>query len=228
MPLDLVFIPAKGTSSRLPGKNTALIDGKPSLQIVIETLQAAGEKKIMVSSESMKVRDVVMGIPDIAFHLRTGQQANSDATIMDVVCSFLSSIDKSYSWWIGVVLPTATMMNSEDVREAVKVASQFSKPVAMVTEYGWDVREILTLTVEGYLLKDNVAKEELRWNPLVPRFIDCGFMYIFPPGVLQAHKSFYPPGLVGFKIPRWRAIDVNTQEDLDAVRRLFPLRDRQP
>ena len=56
----VAFIPAKGTSNRIPSKNLKLLDGKPLFHYVLETLQKCEFiDEIYVDSESDEIFDSI-------------------------------------------------------------------------------------------------------------------------------------------------------------------------
>ena len=57
---NLVIIPARGGSKRLPGKNIKLAHGKPLIQYTIDCARELFEDKdIIVSTDSKQIKDAV-------------------------------------------------------------------------------------------------------------------------------------------------------------------------
>jgi len=120
--MNVGLIPAKGHSTRVPGKNIRLFHGKPIIAYTIETAFDAGIfDKVFVSTDSKKVSqiaeeygaDVIMrpdgltvdtiGPVDIArYHLNAGELGKPD--------------------YICLLYATAPFMRAEDIRRGRRVA----------------------------------------------------------------------------------------------------------
>jgi len=81
----IAIIPARKGSKRFPGKNTALLGGKPLIAHSIEyALLHMSPKEILVSSDDMEVLNIAKGY-EVETELRPAQLCQDDTPTSDVV-----------------------------------------------------------------------------------------------------------------------------------------------
>ena len=90
--MNIVLIPARGGSKRIPGKNLKPLGGKPLLLWTIEAAKQLGVH-VWVSTEDADVTNLVQSVPNILVHERSMLAATDVATDLDVVWDFLEKHD---------------------------------------------------------------------------------------------------------------------------------------
>ena len=172
-------VPARGGSKRAPGKNTALFQGKA---LVAHTIAPALEAKcfsdIVLTTDSPEVRRLTEGYP-IAFHERSNDLANDEATILQVIRSLGSAKQWSPDTIVVLLQVTAPLRSVEDIRQAYQLFTRSGNNCAVVSVTENDYPVQLTMRIENERLiptfpevyKKGLRKQNqvatYRWNDAV-------------------------------------------------------------
>lgn len=211
------IIPAKARSRRFPGKNVALLRGKPLLAYTVEAALGSGVfARVLVSTDVEEIRAVALRFGAEVPGLRPAELAGDAAGVVDVCVDLLERLaqgGESYER-LGVLLPTAPLRSAEDVRRAWELfrASRADFLMAVTTfdppPY-WALKE-----QDGYL--DALFDREylLTTRELPPALVDNGAIYLVRVPAFLRQRTFYGRPLIGYRMPRDRSVDVDEPFDL--------------
>jgi pseudaminic acid cytidylyltransferase len=225
------LIPARGGSKRFPRKNVAPLRGRPLLTWAVDAARdSALFDDIWVSTDDAEIAAVARE-RGARVHDRPPALAGDTATIAQVGVDFLDwlsarGVDVDV---LCTVLPTAALMRADDLRGGWDLMQARDAEFAIaVTTYlespFWALH-----AVDGYLrlfFGDDYARPS---QSLPPVCVDAGYFYFIRADSLRRERRLYGPRLVGYPIPRARAVDIDEPGHLvmaealmDAAARLEP------
>lgn len=133
----LFFIPARGGSKGIPGKNIKPLDGKPLiLHSIDQAREFADDKDICLSTDSEEIAEVAgrhrLKVP----FLRPAELASDTANTRDAVLHALDFYRKKGIDYNTVVLlqPTSPLRSKEDIASAIALYSHDLDMVVSVKE----------------------------------------------------------------------------------------------
>lgn len=213
----LALIPARGGSKGLPGKNVALVDGRPLIDYTIAAARASAYvDRVVLSSDDPEIIDVARACGcDVPFQ-RPPELATDAAPTMDVVSH---ALDQLPGFDIVVLLqPTSPARTTADIDGTLQQLTRRQAPacvsVCPVEESPyWMYRIDADQHLEPLLERSTTRRQDL---PAV--WILNGAVYAAQTPWLKAHGSFLAEGTVAYQMPRERSIDIDTAADLEAFR----------
>lgn len=125
-PTILCIIPAKGKSTRIPGKNLKDLAGKPMLAYILETAKSvSGIDRVIVSTDSEKVKKVAEEYKaDVPF-IRPQALTEDHVTTREVLQHTLEWLEENEQYvpdYVMLLYPTSPLLKRERVEEAVQIA----------------------------------------------------------------------------------------------------------
>jgi CMP-N-acetylneuraminic acid synthetase len=120
----LFFIPARGNSKGLPGKNIRVLHGKPLITWTIEAALTCGIKgRVVVSTDSNEIASVAKKSGAEVPWLRPDELAGDESSTMDAVIHFLNKeAESGYSpKHIVILQPTSPLRNAMHIKEAFEL-----------------------------------------------------------------------------------------------------------
>lgn len=223
----IAYIPARGGSKRLPGKNVKRLQGRPVIAHVIRELKKldflAG---VCVSTDSPRIARVASKAGAAVLELRKASLAD-DRT--DFLTLFVEDVPR-YLKAFGIpesrskvlfVLPTAALVSAAIYRKAQK-AFIHSRADILVASQECECSPFRALSNSGRgwrpLFPDKLA---LGSQHLPPARRDAGLFYFLRYKKMRAVKKhwFNAKRLNLFLVPEAIAVDVNTRQDWEELRR---------
>ncbi len=216
---NICVIPARGGSKRLPRKNVADFLGKPIITYSIEAALACSElfERVIVSTEDSEISDIAKSAGAEVLR-RSPELATDTARIVDVCIDVLDQEQASGREYESFccLFATAPLRTADDIRATVNLIDPPSCHFSMaVTHYDLPAHQALHAVEDGSL--------EPMWPEWVNRrsqdvgelLCDNGSTYAAATKHFRKHRTFHGPGVRGFKMPRWRSIDIDLPEDME-------------
>ncbi len=213
------FIPARGGSRGLPGKNLARINGKSLLRITIEHARASRFiSHVYVSSDSADILGEAVRCGAIPI-LRPRRLASDTSPTEDAVLHFLLMHPRGF--WRAVVLLqcTSPIRRQADIDNAISrflvygYDSMFSG--SRLTQFVWRKAGEAV-----YRLAHSIAYRPMRqgiWDIIV----ENGSFWISSPECYFRHHNRLA-GRIGYYLQPWPCgIEIDTKEDLIWARKLM-------
>ena len=218
----LCLIPAKGCSTRLPGKNLLPLGGKPLIARTIQkALNSNCFKTVCVSTEDEEVADVARNHGAEVPFLRPENLSHDPATIVDVMLhaiEYYKSNGEVYEK-LCVLLPTTPFVTIDDILTAMDLLENCDESV------------LLSVTNTEFPPYNSwLVEEESGHSILAPCFPDSPYAYTKSTECPQTYRSngaviivsvdeFYKnmgyKGMnkVPYVMPMNRSLDIDTKED---------------
>lgn len=123
--MNIAVIPARGGSTRIPGKNIRLFHGKPIIAYSIETARASGLfDKIIVSTDSTHITAVAKAY-GAKIHNRAAKLCENEIGTQEVMASVLrwwqSSPHTTMPEFVCCIYATAPLMLHHDLRAGMQI-----------------------------------------------------------------------------------------------------------
>ena len=120
----LGFIPARGGSKGVPDKNIKLLAGKPLIAYTIEQALASRINKVLVSTDSKKIKEIAVKFDAEVPFLRPAEHAKDESTIEAALKDTLNRLKilEDYEPEIIVLLqPTSPLRKAEHIDESIDI-----------------------------------------------------------------------------------------------------------
>lgn len=227
----IAYIPARGGSRRIPGKNVRLLGGKPALAHVVSTLREVEFlDAIFVSTDDEAVAGVAREAGATVLELR-------DAALADDFTPFNTLLRHDLPRHLDatgmgsdeaevlVVLPTACLVPKETYSEASEVFRGGGHSV-LFASVGYRASPFRALVQDGDggwrpLFPDRLNH---RSQDLPPAQVDAGLFYMLRWREVRSHEGHWftvPGGVHCFAVPDAIAVDVDEPGDWLELERRF-------
>lgn len=227
MPSRLAVIPARGGSKRIPDKNIRDFCGRPMIGHI---LQAAAASKLFdtihVSTESQRIADVVLALGYPIDFLRPDRLADDHTPLMPV----LRYVAEAYAAKgrvhdeIWLLMACAPLIGPDDLIGASRsfTSSGGQRPVMTVAQYPAPVEWAFRREEGNRLVPLRPEMLAVRSQDIEPTYFDTGSFYAYPANaVLQSEGAGDYSAYLGYLLPRQKAIDIDSEEDLQLAELIF-------
>lgn len=225
-PRRYAVIPARGGSKRLPRKNLIRFHGQPIITYPIRTALACGDlfQRVLVSTEDAEIARVAGSAGAEVFD-RPAELATDDASELDACLDLLDRLaaqGEPDPDAFCVIYPTAALITPEDLRRSAERLGPGIDVVMGVSGYPIHPYKAMTPDESGYLRP--LFPEEAQWRTQhYPRtWASNGTLYWLDTAAFRRQRTYYASHLIGYEVPPERAVDIDTQEDLQRAERLYP------
>lgn len=222
----LAIIPARIGSVGIKEKNICLIHGKPLIGYTIEA--AAGSRyldRTIISTESEKIAEISRKLGGDVPFLRPEVLATDTARSIDVMLHAIEALRQEGDCYDVIVLLQATspLRDENDIDNALEYfESVGEKSVLAVSKSERNPVLMREKTPEGRLIPLIKAGSTVRRQDFKEYYIVNGAIYINLCEELTGDTSLND-NLYGWEIPPSHALDIDTPEDIDAVKKVLSL-----
>lgn len=214
----LAIIPARGASKGIKNKNIRPFAGKPLLaHTIMGAKKSVRISRIIVSTESKKIAAIAKEQGAEVPFLRPKKLAQDKSSVVNAVIHLLNKLRRMEGYnpdFVVLLQPTSPLRMVEDIDRALDLlSSKGADSVVSVcrTEqllFTKEINDELKLLSKKEFLKSGNRQE------LPPTYkLDGSMVYAIKTEILLSKRSFLAGKLVGYEIPRWRAIDVDEPQD---------------
>ena len=229
----LIFIPARGGSKGIPGKNLINLNGKPLIQYTLETAHELMENKKydwipFVSTDDNKIAEFCTRQGFNLEYSRPKELSGDKSLMIDAVFDALSWLESKNQIVEAVLLlqPTSPMRKTTEVVNAIKqVAGKKTFSIISVTKMREHPYECIEALDDGwsFLAKPNMqpsGRQDYRDNYY---FID-GSSYFASIDFLNKHQSFVKENITQYHLldQPW-SIDIDENDDLIVAEELIKM-----
>lgn len=212
------IIPARGGSKRIPRKNIAPLGGLPMLAHPVKACLVAGIfDQVIVSTEDAEIAAVaekhgaraVARPPELASD--SAEETDAYVQVLDVLAAEGAKPD-----FFCAVYPTAVFVTPDDLRDSYEKMRNSGADVLMgVSSYS--IHPFKALKENGHGFLTMVYPEQcLQRSQAYPHYVASnGTFYWFRTEGFLESPTYYPEKLVGYELPRDRAVDIDTKEDYE-------------
>lgn len=215
----LALVTARGGSKGFPGKNLALLGGRPLVawsHALLSSFKSMHEGvRIYLSTDSPAIASAWPG-EDTPTRLRPSHLASDTASSMDVVDHELAQAAQEGfdAEALLLVQPTSPLLALEDIEAAWTLLTQGAPCVVGMVPIDHPIQWTWSRNSEGFLHPLIESLDVSRRQDLPQGFRPVGF-YLATRLFIQTHKSFFVTDLTrSVVVPPERGIDIDRQSDL--------------
>lgn len=219
----VALITARGGSKGVPGKNTALVGGKPLIAWSIEAaLNSKYVHRTIVSTDSEEIAIVAKKFGGEVPFMRPPELAQDRSPHIDVVLHALDfmvgeGLNPDY---LLLLQPTSPLRTSEDIDGAIELSNRNSPKAVIAVHELHEHPYFCRRLDEGGVIKPFVPMEELdypRRQDLPKAYYVNGSIYLNRCDSLRNDRTFYPDGALGYVMPAERSWQIDTPMDIAVV-----------
>lgn len=217
----LALIPARGGSKGIVGKNIIDVGGQP---LIGWTIAAARLSKyidrIILSSDDLDIINAAQNLGCEVPFIRPSELSADDSSTVDVVSHALEQIP--FYDIVVLLQPTSPLRRVEDIDNCLSymlaMHANSCVTVAPALEHPY-----LTYRINGegklQAYVEPTRNQSLQRQKLPPAWLLNGAVYTFKVNWFKDTKCLVNSETIAHSMPAERSIDVDTADDLDAVRK---------
>jgi pseudaminic acid cytidylyltransferase len=214
----LCIIPARGGSKRIPRKNIRSFRGKPIIAWSIEAALESGLfERVVVSTDHEEIGDVARSYGAEVPFIRPASLSDDHTPLRPVINHALRTCQSLFGRtdYACVVSATAPLLNASDLRSGLEHlrAAKGKKFSIAVTGYPHPVQRALIFSQDGTLVPLMPEYRASRSQDLPAVYHDAGQFYWGKWDAFLSGLKMISEHGIGFEIPRWRAQDIDNEED---------------
>ena len=217
----VAIIPARGGSKRLPRKNVLPILGQPMLAYPIRAaLQSELFDRVIVSTEDQEIKQAALDAGADVFQ-RPEALAEDSAKVVQVCKQVLDVMREQDDQpeFFCCIYATAVFITPEDIRNSFQLFSQEPKPDVVMGVSEFNLHPVQALEEKDGFLTPKWPEYIGLQSQYHPHLVASnGTLYWARTSYFEQNPNFYCSRLKGYSIPKLRAIDLDTQDDLDFAR----------
>lgn len=209
----LAFIPARGGSKRLPGKNIRPLAGKPLLAWTIEAAAASGAfSRLVVSSDDAEILDVARKF-GAEVDRRPDELATDRARNFQVLAEYLGRTPENLPPAVALLPPTSPLRRPEDILAAFSLWEEDrGNFVISVTKYDFPPEfacDFDKSTAELRLRRPEVYAHSTQSQSVPPSVHPSGAIYLGSAARFLREQTFFSPPMRALLMPPERSLDLD-------------------
>ena len=214
--MNIAIIPARGGSKRIPRKNIKLFDGKPMLAHAIIAAKASRLfEHVVVSTDDEEISAIARDWGAETPFVRPDELANDYTATAPVIAHGIQAC-RSLGWVfdnVCCIYPSVPFIQTDDLEGAlgnlIETGADYCFPV---TEFPSAIQRALRRLGDGTMQPFYPQFETTRTQDLEAAYHDAGQFY-WGKASAWLHNPRIHSGGIGYVIPNWRVIDIDTPED---------------
>lgn len=222
--MNVLLIPARGGSKRIPRKNVRPFAGKPMIAWSIEAALACGvADRVIVSTDDENIADVARAHGAEVPFMRPAALADDHATTMDVIVHALEALaaDGVSPDYLCCLYATAPFVQAAEIRAALaQLAGSRFDYCFSATHFDYPVQRALRRTADGGIDMLYPQYRDTRSQDLEETLHDAGQFYWGRAAAFRARRPILSPAATPFLLPRWRVCDIDTPDDWARAERM--------
>ena len=224
--MNVVLIPARGGSKRIPRKNIKHFHGKPIIAHVIERALASGcIDRVIVSTDDVEIAEVAKKYGAEVPFMRPPEFADDFATtsvVIEHAIKWLSDHQQKPDY-MCVIYPTAPFITSENLKESLSVLQQTpSKKFCFgVCEFPSPIQRSFSISEKGEIAMFQPEHFNTRSQDLERAFFDAGQFYWGTTDDFLSGNGMFTPDAIPFLLPLNQVQDIDTLEDWQRAELIF-------
>lgn len=222
---NIAIIPARGGSKRIPGKNIRVFCGKPLMAWPIETARKSGLfQRIIVSTDSPEIARVARKYGAEIPFMRPGELADDYTATRPVINHAIHEVERLYGRpsHVCCIYPAAVFVKAFELKQALELLiTNVCQFVFSAACFSYPIQRAFRLNPDGRPEMFQPEHRHSRSQDLEQAFHDAGQFYF---GKTQAFLDNIPGCSVHsipMILPRYRAHDIDTEEDWDTAELMF-------
>ena len=222
--MNIAIIPARGGSKRIPRKNIKNFCGHPMIYYAISAARESGLfEHIVVSTDDEEIALIAKALGAETPFVRPAELANDYTATVPVIAHAIEACRSLGLVFDNVccIYPCVPFIQINDLRGAfARMNSSETNYCFPVTAYSSAVQRALKFVSNGKMQPFYPEFELTRTQDLEMSYYDAGQFYWGKAETWLTNPKVHNDGL-GYIIPNWRAVDVDTPEDWERAELLF-------
>ena len=223
--MNIAIIPARGGSKRIPRKNIKVFCGQPMIAYAIKAAQASGLfEHVLVSTDDAEIKNIAESFGAETPFVRPAELANDFTATVPVVAHAIQACE-NLGWQFSnvcCIYPGVPFIEVGDLQGAlIKFSESGADYCFPVTEFPAAIQRALRYSIKGLMEPFYPEFELRRTQDLEVAFYDAAQFYWGTKQAWLTNNRIHTSG-IGFEIPNWRVVDIDTQMDWERAERLAP------
>lgn len=227
---SVALIPARGGSKRIPRKNIRLFHGRP---MIAWAIAAAKESKvfdrIIVSTDDEEIAEVSREHGAEVPFTRPSEISGDSAITDEVLVHALDWLDDKDTLpeFLCCIYPAVPFLKGDDIQKMFTVMNLFKAcSVLTVTHYAHPIWRALKIESSGRINYEWPEHRPTRTQDFSEMLYDAGQCYWLDVSRYRKDMRLVGDDAYPYLLPRWRAQDIDTDDDWDMAERLFVAADK--
>ena len=221
--MNIAIIPARGGSKRIPRKNIKAFCGQPMIAYAIKAAQASDLfEHVLVSTDDAEIQIIANSLGAETPFLRPAELANDFTATVPVVAHAVQACE-ALGWQFSnvcCIYPGVPFIEVGDLKGSLAQLSERDADYCFpVTEFPSAIHRALKHNSNGLMAPFYPEYELTRTQDLEAAFYDAGQFYWGTKKAWLTNSRIHRSG-IGFEIPNWRVVDIDTPADWERAERL--------
>ena len=209
-------MPARGGSTRIPRKNVKLFDDLPMISYAIKiAVESQLFDNVVVSTDDDEIVDVARKYGAEVPFVRPKELSDDNTSTVPVIVHAINrcnSLGMDFDT-VCCIYPCVPFLQVRDLSESFQLFTssdaQFCIPVV---EFPSPIQRALTMNTHGMVAPFFPENELSRTQDLTVAYHDAGQFY-WGSSAAWTSNTYVHSNAVGYVIPSWRNIDIDTPDD---------------
>jgi CMP-N,N'-diacetyllegionaminic acid synthase len=209
----VTFIPARGGSKGIPGKNIRLVNGTPLIHYNIIASLNSKSDETWVSSDSDNILEISgQCSQDIKLLKRPDELANDTASSESALLHFAENVDFDIVVFLQCTSPLTL---SKDINNAIDLMDKYDSVISVCKDHGGWLCGGFNWYEGGKAEYD--INNRPRRQDMTPRYRENGAIYITTKNGLLNSKCRLNGNVGLYTMPRQRSFEIDEKEDLKEI-----------
>ena len=223
--MNIAIIPARAGSKRIKNKNILKIKDKYMIQFALEAAKKSKIfNKIHVSTDSKKIANICEKLGHKVDFLRPKNLADDFTGLIPVLKYVISRYKNEFGIdfnTIVCIFPACPLLKKNHLIEAYKLykKNKCKKPLHVISEYNAPIQWAFSINKKNILTPREKGMFSKRSQDLKKYYYECGPFSIF--NKKNIINNIGDKNFIGFKMPKYTSIDIDTPEDLKFVKKIL-------
>jgi pseudaminic acid cytidylyltransferase len=222
--MNIAIVPARGGSKRVPRKNIKEFSGRPMIAYAIVTACKSGLfEHVVVSTDDEEIARIARGWGAETPFTRPVELADDSTGTVPVIAHAIQEMNAKgvHPDYVCCIYPCVPFLTCKDLSAGLEtLVSADVDFVYPVTEYPHPIQRAMRRTAGGKMEFLFPEHELSSTHTLEKTFHDTGQFYWGKAKAWLAHGRMHSDGL-GMVIPKWRVVDIDTDDDWRRAELLF-------
>lgn len=221
----IAFIPARGGSKSIPEKNIKSFCGKPLIYWNLKELQKSEVDKVIVATDSEKIKSVVnsFGFSKVNVYDRQEENSKDSSSTESVMLEYINKIDLSESETFLLVQATSPFTQKNHFNEGLELFKKHDTVLSCCLSKRFSWRN-------GKSLNYDVCNRPRRQD-FEGTLIENGAFYISSVADIKKTNNRISGDIATYKMPEFTYTEIDEPEDwivAESLMKKFILKDKNP
>ena len=213
---NLVIIPARGGSKRIPRKNIKDFMGKPIIAYSIEAaIQSNLFDEVMVSTDDKEIAEISQSYGAMVPFTRSAANSNDFSSTTDVLLEVIDEYNKRGITFDNLccLYPTAPFVTPESLQEGFRMLGNEVDASFTVVPYSYPVQRSLRINDKQHVEMNFPTYLNCRSQDLEKIYHDAGQFYFIKIPILLKEKTLWCQNTAPLVLSELEVQDLDTQID---------------